>query len=81
LFRLCVSGFLGPVFSLELMMSRIEKLATTLSAVACPGMKPKEIISEVRRQHLKASKKDIVRGLLCADRNRQAGREQEPGSA
>lgn len=47
-------------------MSRIEKLATTLSTVAGPGMKPKEIISEVRRQHPKASKKDIVRAAFYA---------------
>lgn len=47
-------------------MSRIQKLATTLSAVACPGMKLKEIIAEVRRQHPKASKKDIVRAAFYA---------------
>lgn len=47
-------------------MSRIEKLAATLSAVARPGLKPKEIIAEARCQHPKASKKDVVRAAFYA---------------
>lgn len=45
-------------------MSRIEKLAATLNVVARPGRKPKEVIAEVRRQHPKASKKDVVRAAF-----------------
>lgn len=47
-------------------MSRIENLAATVSAVARPGLKPKEIIAEVRRRHPKASRKDVVRAAFYA---------------
>jgi hypothetical protein len=54
------------VFFPEFVMSRIEKLAATVSAVARPGLKPKEIIAEVRGQHPKASRKDVVRAAFYA---------------
>jgi hypothetical protein len=47
-------------------MSRIERLAATVRAVARPALKPKEIIAEVRRQHPKASRKDVVRAAFYA---------------
>jgi hypothetical protein len=54
------------VFFSEFPMSRIEKLAATVSAVARPGLKPKEIIAEVRRRHRKARRKDVVRAAFYA---------------
>lgn len=45
-------------------MSSIEKIAETLRSEAVPGMKPKELIAAVRRQHPDASKKEIVRAAF-----------------
>lgn len=47
-------------------MSQIETLAATVSAVALPGLKPKQIIAEVRHRHPKATKKDVVRAAFYA---------------
>jgi hypothetical protein len=47
-------------------MSEIETLAATVSAVARPGAKPREIVAAVREKHPKASKKDVVRAAFYA---------------
>lgn len=47
-------------------MSAIQTIAATLVAVAAPGMKPKELMAEVRQKHPEASKKEIVRAAFYA---------------
>ena len=47
-------------------MREIEEISVTIRAIAEPGMKPKELIAKVRRQHRSASKKDITRAAFYA---------------
>jgi len=42
----------------------MEAVADTLMRLATPGMKPKDLIKAVRRQHPGASKKDIARAAF-----------------
>lgn len=47
-------------------MSEIEKIAKTVSDLAKPKMKPKELFEAVRKVHPKATKKEIIRGAFYA---------------
>lgn len=47
-------------------MSEIETLAATVSALAAPGVKPKELVAAVREKHPKASKKEVVHAAFYA---------------
>ncbi|MCJ8520467.1 hypothetical protein ABID21_003672 [Pseudorhizobium tarimense] len=47
-------------------MSEIEKIARTVSKLAKPKMRPKELFEAVRKVHPKATKKEITRGAFYA---------------
>ncbi|MCF6367244.1 hypothetical protein [Rhizobium halophilum] len=47
-------------------MSEIEKIAKTVSQLAKPKMRPKELSEAVRKVHPKATKKEITRGAFYA---------------
>jgi hypothetical protein len=48
-------------------MSETEKIAETISKLATPGMRPKQLIEAVRKVHSKATKKlIIVACLVCS---------------
>jgi hypothetical protein len=47
-------------------MSEIEKIARTVASLAAPGMKPKALLTEVRRKHPDATKKDLSRAAFMA---------------
>lgn len=47
-------------------MSEIEKIARTVGSLAGPGMKPKELLKEVRKRHPEATKKDLSRAAFMA---------------
>ncbi|CZT38027.1 hypothetical protein [Rhizobium sp. 9140] len=47
-------------------MSEIEKIAKTVSQMAKPKMRPKELFEAVRQVHPKATKKEITRGAFYA---------------
>lgn len=47
-------------------MSEIEKIAKTVSKLAKPKMRPKELFEAVRKVHPKATKKEITRGAFYA---------------
>ena len=44
----------------------IEKISQTLTRLATPGLKPKKLLKAVRKEHPKASKKEIVRAAFFA---------------
>lgn len=47
-------------------MSEIEGIARTIAALAAPGMKPKQLLSAVRKKHRSATKKDLSRAAFLA---------------
>jgi hypothetical protein len=47
-------------------MSEIEKIAQTISQLATPATRPKQLLEAVRKVHPKASKKDITRAAFYA---------------
>lgn len=47
-------------------MASIQEIATALSSITKPGMKPKEIRAGIRVRYPDASKKDIVRAAFYA---------------
>lgn len=47
-------------------MRKIEDIAATVTALAAPGMKPKDLIAAVREKHPDAGKKAIVRAAFYA---------------
>ena len=47
-------------------MSDYRELSDIIQAVVAPGMKPKELIAAVRKQHPEATKKAIVRAAFYA---------------
>jgi hypothetical protein len=47
-------------------MSEIEKIAKTVSGLAKPKMRPKELFEAVRKVHPEATKKEITRGAFYA---------------
>jgi hypothetical protein len=47
-------------------MSEIEKIARTVAGLAVPGMKPKALLTKVRRKHPDATKKDLSRAAFMA---------------
>lgn len=47
-------------------MSEIQQIAETVSQLAVPGMKPKELLGRVRAVHPGASKKDVTRAAFYA---------------
>lgn len=47
-------------------MSEIEQIAHTVLTLALPGMKPKDLLGAVRKQHPAASKKDLSRAAFLA---------------
>jgi hypothetical protein len=47
-------------------MSEIATMAETVAELARPGMRPKELISKVRKAYPKASKKEITRAAFYA---------------
>ena len=47
-------------------MSSLQAIAKTLSSVATPGMKRKQLIAAIRKEHPDASKKEIVRAAFYA---------------
>jgi molybdenum cofactor biosynthesis enzyme len=44
----------------------VEEIARTVAAAAKPGMKPKELLDAVRRQHPEASRKQVSRAAFYA---------------
>jgi hypothetical protein len=46
--------------------SDLEKISQTLLRLASPDLKPKKLIKAVRKEHPKASKKEIVRAAFMA---------------
>ena len=50
----------------EASMSDIQAIAKTVSALAAPGLKPKDLIAAVRKQHPDASKKEVSRAAFLA---------------
>ena len=47
-------------------MSEISTIAATVSTLAAPGMKPKQLIAAVRERHPEATKKQVVRAAFYA---------------
>lgn len=47
-------------------MSDIQVIARTVATLASPGMKPKDLLSAVRKEHPDASKKDLSRAAFFA---------------
>lgn len=47
-------------------MSDIQAIARTVSALAAPGLKPKDLITAVREKHPDASKKEVSRAAFLA---------------
>ena len=47
-------------------MSDIQAIAKTVSALAAPGLKPKDLVAAVRKQHPDASKKEVSRAAFLA---------------
>ncbi|WP_238314349.1 hypothetical protein [Methylobacterium crusticola] len=47
-------------------MTSTQAIASTLTRLASPGMKPKALMAAVREQHPKASKKDVARAAFYA---------------
>lgn len=47
-------------------MTEIEKIAKTVSKLAKPEMRPKELFEAVRKVHSEATKKEITRGAFYA---------------
>lgn len=47
-------------------MSDLQEIARTVSTLATPGMKPKDLVAVVRQQHPNASKKQISRAAFMA---------------
>ena len=47
-------------------MSDLQAIAKTVASLAAPGLKPKELIAAVRKEHPDASKKEISRGAFLA---------------
>lgn len=47
-------------------MNDLQAIARTVANLAAPGLKPKELIAAVRKQHPDASKKEISRGAFLA---------------
>ncbi|MVA23902.1 hypothetical protein V6582_09615 [Agrobacterium vitis] len=46
--------------------SDIEEIARTISSLAGPGMRPKQLVEAVRKKHPDATKKEISRGAFYA---------------
>jgi hypothetical protein len=53
-------------------MSDLQAIAKTVANLAAPGLKPKELIAAVRKQHPDASKKEISRGAFPGSRPSRA---------
>ena len=47
-------------------MREIEQIAQTVTALAAPGMKPKDLLIGVRKKHPGATKKDLSRAAFMA---------------
>lgn len=47
-------------------MSEISEIAATVTSLAAPGMKPKDLMSAVREKHPDAPKKAIIRAAFYA---------------
>ena len=47
-------------------MSDLQAIAKTVSALAAPGLKPKDLIAAVRKKHPDASKKEVSRAAFLA---------------
>ena len=47
-------------------MSDLQTIAKTVSALAAPGLKPKDLIAAVRKKHPDASKKEVSRAAFLA---------------
>jgi dTDP-4-dehydrorhamnose reductase len=47
-------------------LSKIQDIAATVTALASPGMKPKDLIAAVREKHPDVGKKAIVRAAFYA---------------
>lgn len=47
-------------------MAELKKIAETVERLATPGMKPKDLISAVRKEHPGASKKEVSRAAFYA---------------
>jgi len=47
-------------------MSGIQAIAKTVSALATPDLKPKDLIAALRKQHSDASKKEVSRAAFLS---------------
>jgi len=47
-------------------MAELARIAETVERLARPGMKPKELIAAVRKEHPNVSKKEITRAAFYA---------------
>lgn len=47
-------------------MTKIDAIANTITSIATPGMKPKDLIAAVKQKHPDISKKEIVRAAFYA---------------
>ena|SRR3954454_5735323 len=47
-------------------MSDLQEIARTVSTLATPGMKPKDLVAAVRKRHPDASKKQVSRAAFMA---------------
>jgi hypothetical protein len=47
-------------------MSDLQEIARTVATLAVPGMKPKDLVTAVRKHHPDASKKQISRAAFMA---------------
>ncbi len=47
-------------------MSELQDIARTVSTLAVPGMKPKDLVDAVRKQHPDTTKKQISRAAFLA---------------
>jgi hypothetical protein len=61
----------------ETWMSDIQAIARTVSALAAPGLKPKDLMAAVRKQHPEASKKEVSRAASAEGDPDQAHQMQE----
>jgi hypothetical protein len=50
----------------EAAVAEMAKIAETVDRLATPGMKPKDLIAAVRKEHPHASKKDVSRAAFYA---------------
>jgi hypothetical protein len=47
-------------------MSDLQEIARTVSRLATPGIKPKDLVAAVRKRHPDASKKQVSRAAFMA---------------